>query len=449
MIVLLTPSCQKYVDIPTNSTTGRLETAKDCQLLLDNDAVMNEGYPNDGELSADDLYLKDEGFQASTLDQSDRDLYVWSKNAIRASSDPQWLKPYYTVYYANLVLEQVDKLESKGGADQITLNTLRGSALFFRAFAFWQLAQIYAPPYSTTSSNQDLGLPLKLNSDISQKPTRSSVSDTYLQILKDLNESSNLLPETSLVPTRPNKAAAYAMLARVYLSKEDYSEAFIFSNLSLKLNNKLLSYSSLQMNDESAFFNAFNNEVIFHAVTNGNSVAINPFDIGRIDPELCNLYQDNDLRKTVIIAPVGDGSFRFIGNYAGGTASSKLFVGLATDELYLIRAECNARANRVVEAMEDLNILLKNRFTEPYTDLTAADSDKALTYILMERRKELLMRGLRWTDLRRLNRDTHYAKTLKRIVMGDSYILPPNDIRYTLLIPNEVIVNGIIPQNVR
>ena len=73
----------------------------------------------------------------------------------------------------------------------------------------------------------------------------------------------------------------------------------------------------------------------------------------------------------------------------------------------------------------------------------------ALAKVLTERRKELLMRGLRWTDLRRLNRDSRFAVTLSRTVQGQEYLLPPGDPRYTLLIPNEVIVNSGIAQNSR
>jgi len=82
-------------------------------------------------------------------------------------------------------------------------------------------------------------------------------------------------------------------------------------------------------------------------------------------------------------------------------------------------------------------------------DMTASSANDALVKVLTERRKELLMRGTRWTDLRRLNKDTQFAKTLSRTVVGATHTLPPNDPRYTLLIPQEVITNSALEQNNR
>jgi len=100
--------------------------------------------------------------------------------------------------------------------------------------------------------------------------------------------------------------------------------------------------------------------------------------------------------------------------------------------------------------MVDLDTLLViRRKTDTYVPLTAGSADEALSIVLTERRKELVMRGLRWTDLGRLNEDSRFAKTLTRQIAGTSYTLPPNDPRYVLLIPNEVIQFTKMEQNSR
>ncbi len=109
--------------------------------------------------------------------------------------------------------------------------------------------------------------------------------------------------------------------------------------------------------------------------------------------------------------------------------------------------------------MSDLNTLLKTRWntnggTTPYVNITAANADDALVKVLIERRKELLMRGsIRWMDLRRLNKDSRFRKDLSRTytlnTVSSTYSLPANDPRYTLLIPQEVINNSKIAQNQR
>ena len=459
-------SCEKFVDIKKTSGQGVADNVNNCQAILDTYGTMNFGYPIDGEASADDYYVNDAGFLLSSVTQTDRDLYTWAPGAIRPLALPQWQNPYKVIFCANLVLEAVDKLKS-GDADKSILNRLRGSALFFRAYSFWQVAQLYAKPYSSSTSNQDPGIPLKESSDINDKSVRGTVALTYEHVIKDLTEASQLLENTSALPFRPNKAAAFAMLARVYLSMENYTNALTSANYALSINNKLLDYNSSKISKTSStpFSPRFNDEVIFHSVMVSIPI-LNPgtgsSNVAKIDPALVASYAANDLRKQVFLklnTGANAGTYRFSGNYEG-TSSATLFNGLATDEVYLIRAECLARTGDIGSALADLNTLLVNRWIKDangnttYVNMSKTDpatdtQDEVLAKVLDERRKELLMRGLRWTDLRRLNKDPKFAKTLSRSALGTTYTLPPDDPRYVLLIPQEVITNSEIAQNVR
>jgi hypothetical protein len=122
---------------------------------------------------------------------------------------------------------------------------------------------------------------------------------------------------------------------------------------------------------------------------------------------------------------------------------------LALDETLLIRAECRARKGNVQGAMNDVNYLLKNRYKEgaSYT-YTAAGISEALEIIWKERRKELVFRGLRWVDLKRINKELS-SITLSRKVNGIMYKLPPGSNRYVLPIPDDVIKGTSISQNNR
>lgn len=465
---LMLGSCKKFLDVKVSSQQGKAETAEDCQLLLDNYAVMNTGYPSDGELSADDYFMQPTYYSSSSVSAEDRDLYIWWANARRAGSDPQWLNPYKVVLRANLVLETIQKLEG-GATDQVTLNALKGAALFYRAYALWNVAQLYAKPYTAATAGQDPGIPLVTSTDLNDKFGRGTVQQTYDQIVQDLQDAVNLLPATSIIATRPNKATAYAMLARTWLSMESYPNALTAANSALEMNglkDKLLNYKDIPAGSFTPFAPRFNREVIFHSVIYP-SAALAPHPTkSLIDANLVASYDDNDLRKSLFFRTLGGGNYFFIGNYEGGFLSSNFFNGLAVDELYLVRAECYARANKVSEAMKDLNDLLRTRWkvvldangnqtaTSTYVDYTAANADDALSKILTERRKELVMRAQRWTDLRRLNKDPKYKKDLirKTIVNGSEQTigtLPANDSRYVLLIPDPVINNSGIAQNSR
>jgi hypothetical protein len=138
-----------------------------------------------------------------------------------------------------------------------------------------------------------------------------------------------------------------------------------------------------------------------------------------------------------------------MGTY-GGYNVNTLFTFPAVDELYLIKSECEARLGNVSMAMTDLNTLLVTRWkTGTFIPFTAANADDALPVILTERRKELVMRGVRWTDLRRLNTDARFASTITHVYNGQVYLLPPNDPKYVWPIPDDEILYSGIPQNVR
>jgi hypothetical protein len=439
-------SCKKYLDVKQSNITVLLKTASDCQLLLDNDQVMNVNFPSDGELSAGDFYLDTAYFNAANGE--DQSLYIWSPQAIHLAATTQWTQTYNIVYNANMVLECLANIHDN--TPPAVLNNLKGEALFFRAFAFWNVAQLYAKPYTAASASTDPGIPLRLTSDINAKSVRGTVQQTYTQITGDLALAASLMADSSTVASRPCKASAYAMLARVYLSMGDYPDALTAANSALQLRNTLLNYSTLNPNAYPSPFGLplANPEDIFFAVMNNDKTILGFQSRGSIDSNLYASYNANDLRRTFFFKANPDGSQYFSGNYSPAFLSAAFFDGLTTDELYLTRAECYARAGNTSSAMADLNTLLVNRWAAgTYTNMTATSASDALAKILVERRKELLMRGQRWTDLRRLNQDPNFAVTLTRVEDGQTYTLPPNDPRYTLLIPQSVITYTGIAQN--
>ncbi|KKX51127.1 RagB/SusD family nutrient uptake outer membrane protein [Sphingobacterium sp. IITKGP-BTPF85] len=107
-----------------------------------------------------------------------------------------------------------------------------------------------------------------------------------------------------------------------------------------------------------------------------------------------------------------------------------------------------------MEGLQFMKKLLINRYRQGiYTVPQFNDDISALKYVFTERRKELLFRGVRWSDLKRLNLDPNFATTLKRElnIAGDlkKFNLPPNDRRYIYPIPENAIVLGSLEQNVR
>ena len=397
-----------------------------------------------GEIGADNYYITFD-FYNGYLTPLSRRAYVWDKNVFENEQVYDWNIPYQSVNRANIVLDGLAALHVKA-EDQAAYNTAKGAALFYRAHLFYQLAQIFAKPYNADSAVLWLGIPLRLTSSLHETLTRATLQATYDKIIADLKTAADLLPPFQSYQTQPGKIACYALLARTYLTMQDYDNALVYSDSCLQYKNELMDYNNIDPNSYYPFA-VFNTEDIFQCemIKAPGYLPINP-NYAYADSALYKLYSDNDLRKALFFNPKAAG-FSFTGSYSG---YNKLFAGIAADEIYLIRAESKARKGDDVEALTDLNTLLQKRYINgTFIPYTVANTTNVLDLILTERRKELCFRGLRWTDLRRLNQEGKNI-ILQRNLNGTIYTLPPNDNRYVYPIPQPVIdINPAILQNAR
>jgi tetratricopeptide (TPR) repeat protein len=418
----------------------------DLQALLDNSNTVMNFTPSLSVMASDEVHVTDNGFATAQL--MDRNAYLWAQNSYEGLAVPDWNSQYQQVLYANVVLD--DLMTVKRGQEQPARhNEIRGAALFFRAVAFFQIAQQFAVPYQKSGAGKDLGIPLRLAADIKLPSTRATIAATYAQIISDLKDAATLLPPTVAFKTRPSQKAALGMLARIYLVMGDYEKARDFSDKCLGSGIQLIDYRTLESaaaNPLPAALPNGNPEVIFYSILSSSQLVIAPAAAG-VSEELYNSYSIGDLRKQLFFATRPNNVYNFKGSYSGNTHP---FTGLAYDEILLIRAECYARLGETSRAVADLSLLHKNRYaTGSEPSLRPANKEEALKLVLTERRKELLLRGLRWSDLRRLNLEAEHKVSLNRVYMGQRYQLPAGDLRYTFPIPDNVIFDSGIQQNKR
>lgn len=440
-IIFCLGSCKKFLDVKPDKKQVVPVSLEDCRAILNNVGLLGASYPVASEISSDDYYLTYTRWNALT--PQNREPYLWLADANILTDE--WSAPYRNILMVNQVLETLANI-NPSNQEREEWNRLRGTALLIRSIWFFALSQTFAKPYDIGTAGQDLGIPLRLSASLEEKIERGNLQQTYSQIILDLKESADLLPaEQPNTPIKksvsnPVKATAYAALARIYLIMADYGNAYINADASLKLYNILMDYKKL---DPTPFYPIprFNEEVLLDLFGSGRVPIIN----GLIKQDFYELYRDGDLRRNLYFRNNVDESRSFRGTYVPGS----IFAGFATDEVYLIRAECAARAGNTEAALTDLNTLRKNRWDNTFVPLTANSAEDALKLVIEERRRELPFRNLRWTDLRRLNKDSRFALTLTRTLNGQEYRLPPNDSRYTLLIPREVLERVNLPQNPR
>lgn len=427
--------CTNYLSIKPDQSLTVPQKGEDLMALLNDVAVMNYDYAGGlAELGADNVFIPYTSW-TSIFNEMDRMTYVWHRTPVNLT---YWNPGYRRILACNTVLDLLDDIRFTTDQER---DEVQGVAKFFRGYTFFDLVQVFSVAYDEETAKDRLGIALRLSSDVSLRSTRASLQETYEQIISDLTHACALLPDkTPMYPTRPNRFAAYGALARVYLSMGRYDEAKTYADSCLVGQSYLLDYNDYAAESNYPFAR-FNEEVIFYSQLRSNSTMLSE-SRARVFPQFLESYEDSDLRKELFFKIMPDGLSAFTGDYGQNSNATK-FNGLTKAEILLIRAECLAREGRLRDALVDLNELLAYRYDRdlfvPLMDIS--DQKAVLGKILDERRKELIYRGLRWTDLRRLEAEfvspvardwdeAEYKKSRKEL-LDFAFLIPTTIIEYS------------------
>lgn len=437
-------SCRKYVeDVPVQGQRVLVYTV-DYRLLMNNRTTFENASGLSAILGSDDADITAPEVQTNLLANSvSTAMYIWRKPFQTGEiSDQDWVAMYAGMYVSNTVIEGV--MSSESGTDLLK-KTILGEALVQRAFSYFTLVNMYGKQYDAATSATDPGVPLLLQAKLFTDLTRASVSQVYSQVIKDVNQAIPLLPVTQNSTAQPFRATAYALMAKVYLNMRDFAKAGLYADSSLTLSSQLYDYKT----STSTFPSQYTDKQILL-----RKVPVAVFTPMQLSQSLLNLLGTKDLRYVLFVRPGTGVSPSFTGfsfwsreRYSGGV--DKPAVGLSVNDTWLIKAECLARTGKRDDAVKMLNDLRKLRFTAAdYVALTAATDQEALQLVIDERRREFFGTGLRWFDQRRLNKDPLFAKTVTRVIGGNTYTLEPNSNGYVFpLAPLIVSQNPELVQN--
>ncbi|WP_196939935.1 RagB/SusD family nutrient uptake outer membrane protein [Sphingobacterium pedocola] len=438
MLCILVASCSDaFLDAKPDKALAIPHTLDDLQALLDDVNQQINQTPGFPELFAPEIVVAENGLGRENMDVTNT--YLWQRGNLYATiSNYDWDWIYEQVLRVNVVLEELKKLDGQN-IDVKRYEQIRASASFFRAWHLFHLLITFSPPYNPVTAEVEPGIVLKLEADINEKLGRSSISECYRQIIADLEFSTTALPKTVPVPSRPNLAAAYALLARVYMSMYDYQNVERYAELSLAENNALMDYNALtgrfpdplQNNNKEVLFYAI---PILHAATLTRNAMIDRSHIG--------LYTSGDLRRELYYSVSNSDIYKMKSTYRGTTLTS--FSGLTSSEMYLVCAEAKIRLGKVEDALLLINRLRISRWrTEvPYEPLDELSVDNLLEAVLLERKRELPFRGLAWFDLRRLRNDPQFSETITREYNGEVFTFGPlSDFYHFPVPPSEIMYN--------
>jgi hypothetical protein len=483
VIILITiSSCKGYLDIvPKGLMIPR--TTEDYRLLLDytgSDNSVAELFNITRTTGIADLLSED--FQITTQTQFDALMptqpryhkYVWAQSGTLwqrvDEEDPDWRSLYQKIFLANTVLEGLP--DAKG--NDVVKEQLEGEALVHRVFSYFALVNVWAKAYNPSTSATDLGVPIRSTTLLNESLERKTVKEVYDYMVTDLLRAIDLpnFKDNEDYNYRPTKTAAYAMLARVYLFMGEYTKALEAANNALSRytflynfnTDMVLSTADTRYNSSTwptyglqKLYSTYDKEVILWkeqaAVTSQYSPAYSYMTSNH--NHLSSVYDiTNDLRFNHYFSGSESAGYSF--TIIARRYSNKYYscIGLTVPEMLLTKAECLARAGNWQDAMVIIENLRKCRIrTSGYAPMEVSDKNSALEAIFLERKRELMYKGMNFFDVKRRNSLDNANITLSRKYLKDgewitAYTLEPGSDNWQMPIPYYyVLQNPEMEQN--
>lgn len=354
---------------------------------------------------------------------------------------------YTIVARCNFFLDYKEQVESNlASSDKENFNKRLGEVHFARAMAYAELIRMFCEPMTSANAdteNMGICLPSTYKEAV-QMVKRSTLRESYEQIIKDLQLAEENLPDSRTVADSPyfSKGAVYALRARVYLYmgmgdlKRSADNEYL--KKSVEAATKLIKLGVYELSDAvnsiytvgSKVYSDYqlmwiydaSDEIIWKVAmspdSNGGALgkSLLGYNNSTYSPQyhfseaILDLYDDSDNRASVFCAQTSDvngDKVYLITKYPGNTdldgGDTRKFLNmpkpLRLSEVYLVRAEAYYWLNDDEKAQNDLSSVKRKRITG--FGSVGVGGDDLLQEIKNERARELYMEGFRLSDLKR------------------------------------------------
>ncbi len=399
-------SCKKFVQVSAPDTQVSGQT-----VFSDDKAALSAAAGIYADMGVSYLYIMSGGMTAYPALSADELVYTsynaeirtFQNNAIVAENDEGiytqlWVPAYLYIYYANSVL---DGVKNSANILPATRDQLTGEMLVVRALNYFCLVNLFGD------------VPLELGTDYRANRVlpRTPAVQVYAQLIDDLKKAESLLAETysSDFKARPNKWAAAALLARLYLYNGDWVNAAAQASMVINSNQYALEADANNVFSQSSAETIWQLANDYH--NTGEGAIFIPYTSSEVPtyvvtPFLLSAFEAGDQRfsKWLGLNRVDSQVYYYPYKYKVKDYDpvTEYYVVFRLAEQYLILAEAKAELNDLPSGNASLNII-RGRAGLPV--ITAPGKDALLADIYHERQVELFCEwGHRWCDLKRTGR---------------------------------------------
>ncbi|KEO73244.1 RagB/SusD family nutrient uptake outer membrane protein [Anditalea andensis] len=434
----------------------------------------SQGQPGEGgvmmyrEVMADDVVLTSQGNGWHVSNSR------WLTHINENAGDVRfvWRFYYRIIANANMIIANIDNAE--GPAQD--RNEIKGQALAYRAWAHFNLVQIFAQRYEPGGTNSQLGVPIVIE-PITEGGPRNTVAEVYAQINSDIDEAMNLLTERRNTKSHFNRSVLHGVKSRIALTQGNFQVAAQEANLARQdyplmttaqlydgfnnFDNPEWMWGSHQIDDQQTFFASFfaymsvnfNSTVIRtnpKAINSSLYAQISNTDVrkGLWDPNASNPTLRDPFIEEVTLANYSKFDYMNRKFLAQGNASSVGDVPyMRAAEMFLVEAEALARSGQDGAAQAVLFELVSAR--DPGYTKSVNVGQSLINEIMIQRRIELWGEGFRWYDLKRLNLplDRTGANHVGSVI-NNKFVVPASSNEWVWRIPrDELNANPAMVQN--
>lgn len=481
LIFFITVSCDTFLDEIPDNRVSLNDLDKAAQLVTNAYSIASPAFT---DLMTDNAFF----IRGVNIRPEQQELFEWKDISrgpdLQDTPEFYWYATYDAIAHANEVLAVINDIPIENEQDELRKDAIRGEAFLARAYAHFMLVNLFGQDVTIDPGEPGIPYVKTPETKFIQKYERASVRRVYQEIEDDLEKGLSLINDNFFLGSGKyhfTRNAALAFASRYYLFTQDFSKCVQYSNQllgsdaapfirdltsdqfqvaksSIQGYPQLYTSPDLPSNillmrkisfvhipslgpgpDESFYGSLYASHPFEGATDERENPAFVKGDNGLLPVRYQNLFERSSLNSNVGIP-------------------YHIAPSLTGEEVLLNRIEANTYLGNTQAALADLQLLSNRRYTGPDTELTFeklkaffgatnepsfTDQLALLNYVLLERRKEFIIHGMRWFDIKR------YGITVNHTLQNGSVVtLESDDVRKILQIPESAQeVGGLKPND--